>query len=202
MKPEPYAHDNARSKRRKMARPRDLLAWFMQGFRDEIPGQGGPHDKLHTRGVWRDSKHRGDVDGYQPVGGSQLGSPRMSDGFRRFIEDDPFGTEVAEYEGHKDIHNHYRTPMRAALARLAGRGTNGRGYLMARCLYILAATDGDLEQAMGHLHAFTRNEAGEVVADPEASVEYRRVIAEQALHQLYDRFHEEPPVYTVRQDAA
>ncbi|HKR50535.1 MAG TPA: hypothetical protein VJT72_13360, partial [Pseudonocardiaceae bacterium] len=112
MRDAPYAVDNARSKRRKMARPKDLLAWFLTGIREEMP------DRLHTRGVWRDAKRRGDVEGYDPVGGSHLGSPRVADPFRAWIEDDPFGTEAAEYEGHKDIHNHYRTPMRAALARL------------------------------------------------------------------------------------
>jgi hypothetical protein len=165
-----------------MARPKDLLAWFLTGFRDELP------DRLHTRGVWRDSVRRGDVDGYAPVGGSHLGSPRQADPFRAFIEDDPFGTEAAEYEGHKDVRNHYRTPMRAALARLAGRGGDMEPYpFMSRALYRTACRDGDWDSACQSLG----------IIEP-----VRRFYIEAALHRLYDRFHEEPPVYTVREDAA
>lgn len=177
---EPYTRENAASKRRKMARPRDLLAWFLAGFREEVP------DRLHTRGVWRDAKRRGDRDGYDPVGGSVLGSPRQADPFRAFIEDDPFGTEAAEYEGHKDPYNHYRTPMRAALARLAGRGHDTDPYpFMARALYRTAQRDGDWDGACGSLG----------IIEP-----VRRPYIEAALHRLYERYHEEPPVY--REDAA
>ena len=177
----PYAHDNARSKRAKMARPRDLLAWFLQGFREELP------DRLHTRGVWRDAHHRGDAEGYEPVGGSVLGAPRMSDRFRSYLEDDPFGTEAAEYEGHKDTRNHYRTPMRAAIARLAGRGPDtDPSPFMARVLFRTALRDGDWDGACASLG----------IIEP-----VRRIYIETALHRLYDRFYEEPPVYSVR-DAA
>lgn len=179
MKPEPYAPENARSKRAKMARPKDLLAWYLTGFREELP------DRLHTRGVWRDAKRRGDIDGYQPVGGSHLGSPRMTDPFRAFIEDDPFGTEVAEYEGHKDLRTHYRTPMRAALARLAGRGDDLQPYVfMARCLYRTALRDGDWDGACASLG----------IIEP-----VRRPYIEAALHRLYERYHEEPPTNYYRE---
>lgn len=191
----PYSHDNAASKRRKMARPKDLLAWFLQGFREEMP------DRLHTRGVWRDAKRRGDAEAYDPVGGSALGSPRMADPFRAFIEDDPFGTEAAEYEGHKDVRNHYRTPMRAALARLAGRGETEPCYFMARALFGTAYNDGDWEAACRHMVAYKRAD-GATVVDEAGSQALRRTFIEAALHRLYERFHEEPPVYTTREDAA
>ena len=182
MRDTPYSHENARSKRAKMARPRDLLAWFLTAFREEMP------DRLHTKGVWRDAKRRGDADGYDPVGGSALGSPRMADPFRAFLEDDPFATEPAEYEGHKDVRNHYRTPMRAALARLAGRGPDHDPYpFMARALYRTAQRDGDWDGACASLG----------IIEP-----VRKPYIEAALHRLYERFHEEPPVYTVRESAA
>jgi hypothetical protein len=178
----PYRVDNERSKRAKMARPVDLLAWFVAGFREEVP------DRLHTRGVWRDAKRRGDSEYYDPVGGSQLGSPRMADPFRAFVEDDPFGTEPAEYEGSKSVATHYRTPMRAALARLAGRGPDTDPYpFMARALYRTAQRDGDWDGACASLG----------ILEP-----VRRVYIEAALHRLYDRYREEPPNYTVRENAA
>jgi hypothetical protein len=190
----PYRVDNERSKRAKMQPPRDLLGWFMTEFRKEVP------DRLHTRGVWRDAHRRGDAEFYDPVGGSALGAPRMADPFRAYIEDDAFGTQPDEYEGHKSLANHYRTPVRAALARLAGRRENGHGYLMARALYILARTDGDIDQAFGGLHAFTKNEAGEVVHDPDGERVYRMVMVQTALRDLYYRYEEEPPNHTVRSE--
>ena len=94
-----------------------------------------------------------------------MGSPRVTAPFRAFLEEDPFGTEPAEYEGHKDVRNHYRTPMRAALARLAGRGGEKDPFIfMAHCLYRVALRDGDWPYT------------------------------ETALHRLYERYHEEPPV--------
>jgi len=169
----PYAEDNARSKRAKMARPKDLLGWYMTGFREEVP------DRLHTRGVWRDAKRRGDIEGYDPVGGSVMGSPRVADPFRAFIEDDPYGTEAAEYEGHKDIHNHYRTPMRAALQRLAGLGHPDEPYpFMARALYRTALRDGDWDGACASLG----------IIKP-----VRWPYIHEALKTLYARYFEEPP---------
>lgn len=175
MKPATYATDHDRSQRRKMARPRNLLAWFLTAFREEMP------DRLHTRGVWRDRVNAGEAqNGIEPVGGSLLGTPRTSDPFRAFIEDDPFGTEVAEYEGHKDLRTHYRTPMRAALARLAGRGPRTDPYpFMARALYRTALRDGDWDGACASLG----------IIEP-----VRKPYIEAALHRLYERYHEEPPI--------
>lgn len=179
------------SKRAKMARPRDLLAWFLIGFREEMP------DRLHQAGVWRDARHRGDADGYQPVGGSHIGSPRVTEPFRAFVEDDAFGTEVAEYEGHKDIRTHYRTPMRAALARLNGRDMCTRadrqaGHqcepkpLMARYLFRIAMLDGDVDAA-----------AASFGYDLSTGL----IVLESALHRLYERYREEPPTNYRMEDA-
>lgn len=182
LRDRPYSADAAASKARKMARPKDLLGWFLEGFRAEVPS------RLHTTGVWRDARRRGDDEGYDPVGGSVIGSPRMSDPFRAFIEDDPFGVEVAEYEGHKDIRTHYRTPMRAAIARLAGRGPDTDPYpFMARALYRTALRDGDWDSALASLG----------IIEP-----VRRPYLEAALHRLYDRYHEEPPTNYYREDSA
>ena len=167
----PYADENARSKRAKMARPKDLLGWFMAGFREEMPFA------IHAAEVWRDYvKDEHGTTG----GGSLLGSKKWTDPFRRFIEDDAFGTEVSEYEGHQSIGKHYRTPMRAALARLAGRGADHEPYpFMARALYRTALRDGDWDGACASLG----------IIEP-----VRRPYIEAALHRLYERFHEEPPV--------
>jgi hypothetical protein len=182
LKPEPYLPEHIASKGRKMARPRDLLGWYMTAFREEMP------DRLHNRGVWCDAKRRGDAEGYAPVGGSALGSPRVADPFRAFLEDDAFGTEAAEYEGHKDIHNHYRTPMRAALARLAGRGHPTEPYpFMARCLYRTALRDGDWDGACASLG----------IIEP-----VRKPYIEAALHRLFERYHEEPPQNYYREQEA
>jgi len=180
----PYAYANAKSQRAAMARPRDLLAWFLTGFREEVPGQGGPYDKLHSRGVWRDARHRGDPEGYQPVGGSHLGSPRMAEDFRAYVEDDPFRVEVAEYEGHKSIDTHYRTPMRAALARLSGRGkATDDSPFMARILHRIALRDGDWNEACASMG----------IIEP-----VRRPYLEAALHKLWDRYREAPDGDTYR----
>ena len=177
-----YSHEHSRSQRRKMAPPKDLLAWFLVGYRAEMP------DRLHSRGVWRDAKRRGDLEGYEPVGGSHLGAPRISDAFRAWVEDDPFATQPDEYEGHKSLTNHYKTPMKAAIARLSGRGSDLSPYVfMARALYRTALRDGDWDGACASLG----------ICEP-----VRRVYIETALHRLYDRFQEEPRTYSVREDAA
>jgi len=171
----PYAPENAKSKRAKMARPKDLLAWYLTGFREELPVV------IHSSEVWREYV----TDDYQHQGGgSLLGTPKWTDPFRRFIEDDAFGTEVSEYEGHQSIGKHYRTPMRAALARLAGRGPDtDPSPFMARCLYRTALRDGDWDGACASLG----------IIEP-----VRRPYIEAALHRLYERFYEEPPTYSVR----
>lgn len=177
----PYTHENARSKRAKMARPRDLLSWFMDWYYAETTGQP------HRAGIWVDQRHRSDPQDYQPVGGSLLGSPGTTDGFRLITDDEAFETVTPEYEGHREIGNVYKTPLRAALARVAGRGrADEPGPFMARVLHVTFMRDGDWDSACASLG----------IIEP-----VRRVYIEQALHRLYDRFHEEPPVYTVREVA-
>lgn len=175
----PYSAEAAASKARKMARPKDLLRWFLEGYRAELP------DRLHTRGVWRDRVSSSEAEnGIGAVGGSLLGTPRTADPFRAYIDDSPFALETAEYEGHKDIRSHYRTPMRAALARLSGRGADTDPYpFMARVLFRTALRDGDWDSACASLG----------IIEP-----VRKPYIEAALHRLFDRYHEEPPAYTVR----
>ena len=175
----PYAHEAERRKARLMAPPKDLLGWFIEGYRAEMP------EKIHSAGVWRDRATGGEqAVGIQAVGGSLLGAPRTSEPFRRLIEDSPFTTDVAEYEGHKDTANHYTFPMRAAIARLAGREreTDQHGF-MAQCLRRTAALDGDWDRALSSLGV-----------NPAA---VRRIYLELALRKLYERFEPEP-----RQQAA
>jgi hypothetical protein len=169
---QPYGVEYAESLRRKASPPRDLLRWFLEGFRCEMP------DRLHQPDVWRDRRKPGDPDGYQPVGGSILGSPRDAEPFRAFIESEPFALEVAEYEGHKDQRPNYARPMRAALARLSGRGKDTDPYpFMARALYRTALRDGDWDSACASLG----------IVEP-----VRRVYIEEALHRLWKRYTLEP----------
>src|SRR5262245_31602799 len=161
----PYRDDNARSKRAKMARPKDLLGWFLEGFREELPLV------IHSHEVWREYV----TDPQAAGGGSLLGTPKWTDPFRRFIEDDAFGVEVAEYEGHQSIGKHYRTPMRAAVARLSGRGPDHEPYpFMARVLYRTGVRDGDWEGACASMG----------IIEP-----VRRPYIEAALNRLYERYH-------------
>jgi hypothetical protein len=75
--------------------------------------------------------------------------------------------------------------MRAALARLAGRGADHEPYpFMARCLYRTALRDGDWDGACASLG----------IIEP-----VRRPYLEAALHRLYERFHEEPPTNYYRE---
>jgi len=168
----PYAVDHAGSLARKAQPPRDLLGWFLRGFREEMP------ERLHQRDVWRDRPKRGDGAGYAPVGGSLLGTPRDAEPFRQFIEDDPWAVETAEYEGAKDSRPHYVRPMRAAIAALAGREADHRPYpFMARALYRTALRDGDWDGACASLG----------IIEP-----VRRFYIEAALHRLWARYCEEP----------
>jgi hypothetical protein len=142
------------------------------GVREEMP------ERLHQHDVWRDRAKRGDPDGYAPVGGSQLGSPRDAEPFRQFIEDDAYVLEVAEYEGHKDRTPHYARPIRAALARLAGRGKDDDIYpFMARALYRTALRDGDWDGACASLG----------ILEP-----VRRPYIDAALERLWMRYETEP----------
>jgi len=140
---------------RKVQPPKNLLAWFLEAFRAELP------EKIHAADVWRD---------------------------RRYIEDSPFSTEVAEYEGHKDVTGHYAFPLRAALARLAGRGRETDVYpFMARALHRTALLDGDYDEACRSLG----------ITQP-----VRQVYIEEALRRLWTKYEIEPPARTLRSDAA
>jgi len=179
----PYAPDNERSKRRKMARPKDLLAWALDLYRADMTV------RLHSRGIWTDRlSPQEKKDGVKPVGGSLMGSPQETDAIRTIVEGDHFRTVIPEYEGHKEIGSAYATPLLAALARVAGRGPRNTPYpFMAVVLHRTFARDGDWNAACASLG----------IIEP-----VRWPYIEAALHRLYDRFHEEPPVYTVREDAA
>lgn len=161
---------------------RRLLAWYLAGFRAEVP------DRLHQRDVWRDRAKRGDADGYAPVGGSLLGSPRDAEPFRAFIEDDPYALEIAEYDGQRNRTAHYARPMRAAIARLAGRGPDMEPYpFMARALYRTALRDGDWDGACASMG----------IIEP-----VRRPYIEAALHRLYLRYEEEPTARPSREESS
>ncbi len=171
----PYAYQHAKSQRAKMARPKDLLAWFLAGYREEMP------QAIHAGEVWREYVPDQHIS---QGGGSLLGTPKWSDPFRRYLEDSPFGTEPSEYEHHKSIGVHYRTPMRAALARLSGRGKDtDPSPFMARTLHRTAVRDGDWNGACASMG----------IIEP-----VRRPYLEAALHKLWDRYREEPEAYSVR----
>lgn len=172
----PYAADHARSIAGRARPPRDLLAWLLRSFREELP------EELHAGGLWRDRVSADERRvGIEPVGGSLIGTPRTAELFRRYIEESPFTTEVAEYDGHKDQANHYAFPLRAALARLAGRGRDDEPYpFMARALHLTAIWGGDWDGALAALGV-----------NPPA---VRRPYLERALHQLWDRYEVEPVI--------
>jgi hypothetical protein len=179
----PYRAEHDRSVRDKARPPQGLnrlLAWFLAAFREEVP------DRLHQPDVWRDRPKRGDLPGYRPVGGSLLGSPRDAEPFRVFIEDGPFALEHAEYEGQEDRTPHYARPMRAALARLAGRGRDDEPFpFMARALYRTALRDGDWDGACASLG----------IIEP-----VRRLYIEAALHRLWSRYETEPTPRPYREE--
>lgn len=175
----PYRLDHDRSVRQRMTPPKDLLAWFLREFRDEMP------TVLHSGGVWRDQTSSSEQQvGIKAVGGSQLGTPRTNEGFRRFLEESAQITEVAEYEGHKDTENTYSFPIRAALSELAGRGKDTEPYpFMARCLYVTALRDGDWDGALASLGV-----------NPPA---VRRAYLEAALRRLWTKYQPGPRTYSM-----
>jgi hypothetical protein len=176
----PYQQQNDRSKRVKMQPPRDLLGWFMDWYYAETTGTP------HRRGLWVDAKHRSDPAEYQPVGGSVLGSPATTDAFRVVTDGEAFETVTPEYEGHRELTNVYKTPLRAALARVAGRGkADDPGPFMSIVLHRTFLRDGDWDGACASMG----------IVEP-----VRRVYIESALRRLYDRFHEEPPNRTLRSE--
>jgi len=179
----PYAGEHSASLTKKAAPPKNLLAWFVEAFRAEMPEQ------IHTSDVWRDRVSGDEAkNGVKAVGGSLLGSPRTDDTFRRYIEDSPFTTEIAEYEGHKDRDAHYAFPLRAALVRLAGRGRATDPYVfMALTLYRIALRDGDYQGACASLG----------ICEP-----VREVYIGEALRRLWTKYEVEPPARTLRTEVA
>jgi hypothetical protein len=145
----PYAVAHERSVRRQMRQPRSLheyLRWFIDAWNAETP------EAMHASGVWRARPARVDENGEpvedipaEEIGGSILGSPRDAEPFRQLIENSPRQTayyKPADYDGAELPH--YVRPMRAALDRMAGRGSDQRpGALMARNLRRLAISGGD-----------------------------------------------------------
>ncbi len=135
----PYAVEHSGSVSRSMAqgrKPRSLaeyLRWFADRWTAEMPTE------IHSSGVWRDRVSAGEArDGVQAVGGSHLGSPRLNEAFRRLLENSPYETDHAIYEGNVVLEPHYVRPIHAAIARLAHKRP-----LTARWLAALAASGFD-----------------------------------------------------------
>ena len=100
-------------------KPNDLLGWFLEGFRAEVP------ERLNTHRI-------------SPYG---LG---LSEEFRAYMEDDT--TEDARLTDDNGTHAEqaYRFPMRTALRALAGKGSVEEPFpFMARVLYLTACMGGD-----------------------------------------------------------
>ena len=169
----PYAAQHQASMGRKAVVPKNLIAWFLCEYRAETP------EDIHSPGLWRDRVSQGEErNGIRPVGGSLLGSPRYEDLFRRMVEESPFQLELASYDGQRDRVPHYAFPIRAALARLAGKG---RPYeerpFMARVLHRTALRDGDWQGACASLG----------IPEP-----VRRIYVEAALGHLWRLYQVEP----------
>jgi hypothetical protein len=176
----PYAIDHAASIRRKAAKPRDLLGWFLAGIRDEIP------ERIHRSGVWADAKRPGDITGYVAVGGSLIGTPGTADPFRAFLEGDADETELARLTdaGVTIADRAYRFPMRAALAALRGRGPVTDPYpFMAAILFRIACMEGDWIAACRTFG----------LAEPAGGI-----IVKVALERLWDHYVDEPPARRIQ----
>lgn len=172
-------------------KPRDLLAWFLEGYRSETPTD------IHSSAVFVGRPGDG-LAAFDPqtgaviskaadlAGGSHLGAPGYDATFRRYIEDGPFATEVPEYEGHRQRDEAYKFPMRAALARLAGRGRDRDTYVfMARFLFRVACRDGDWQGAARSMG----------IIEPVASV-----YLEASLRRLFAKYEIEPPARPIREE--
>ena len=159
-----------------MSPPKDLLGWFLAAYREELP------ERLHSQGVWRDQVNGGERhNGITPVGGSLIGTPQADTRFRLLSEGSPFATEVASYDGRKATDNHYVFPLRAALARLAGREPTTRPFgFMAHALLMTGRLDGDWDRALSSLGV-----------NPEP---VRRVYLDVALRTLFERYEPQPRV--------
>ena len=138
MRPERHAAEHEASLRRAMDSGRPprglvhLVRWYALGWDAEMP------DELHGSGVWI-GRQQVNPDGTprwprELTGGSALGSPNFADGFRRLLENSPYETDPDGY---------YLRPMRAAIARLAGRSDGTNSSFMARYLFAVACADFD-----------------------------------------------------------
>ncbi len=191
MKPEPYASDHARSLSAKAAKPKNLLAWFLDGYRAEMPTE------IHSGPVWVGRPEQKGIavrhgEGYvgakETAGGSLLGAPGYEAAFRSFLEDAETVTEIPEYEGHKQRDEAYRFPMRAAIYRLAGRGNWSDPYPFMACfLHRTACRDGDFLAA------------GRSMGIAEPVIEF---YLESALNKLWQRYEVEPPARPIRSKEA
>jgi hypothetical protein len=173
----PYTLAHRASLEAKAAPPRDLLGWFIARWRAELP------ERLHGAGVWRDQRRPSDPEEFSPVGGSLLGAPRVADPFRAYLEADPERElEPASITdaGVTAETRAYRFPLRAALARVAGRGPNEAPFpFMARALFRTACMDGDWDAACASLGII---------------LPVRRAYIEAALRRLWSAYRDEPPV--------
>lgn len=169
-----YTAESERRRLQLMAPPKDMLRWFLDAYREEMP------ERIHAAGLWRDRVTGSEAEaGVKATGGSALGTPQSDPRFRLLTEASPFSLETAEYEGHKDRSDHYTFPIRAALARLAGREPiTKRWGFMAHALLTVARHDGDWDTALASLGVY-----------PEA---VRRVYIETALRTLYAKYEVEP----------
>lgn len=98
------------------------------------------------------------------------------------MEGSPFATEPSEFDGNRSRvdDDHYVTPMRAAIAGLAGRGTPDAPMpFMAQTLYRVAYFGGDWDAACASMGI-----------GPAA---IRQVYVETALIRLYRRWSVAPP---------
>jgi hypothetical protein len=194
----PYLDEHAASQRDQDRAPRGfagLLRWYLEGFWAETP------EAVHSTGTWFGRPPRTDAQGqpaedvasYQPpdpdappaepivlsnavalTGGSVLGAPRQAEPFRQLLENSPRQTAGDGTE------EHYVRPMRAALARLAGRDD---GPLTARFLLQVAYAQGDWRAVAERWFA-----AYPVVHRP---------FIEHALRRLYAVYRSEPPARPV-----
>jgi hypothetical protein len=107
--------------RRSVPSLRDLMAWFLRQYRDEVPPD------IHTSGVeWEPPGDivRGDLSvAADPGGGSASGSPRWTGAFRHYVTDTGADrVENAFSDGTPEAGLSYALPMRATMARLSREG--------------------------------------------------------------------------------
>jgi hypothetical protein len=160
----PHAVEHQASVRRQFLRgskPKDLIKWFVTNWQAEFP------DALNTPGVFvgrpdRESTRRDaslwarDSQPADLVGGSHLGSPRVPEKTRRFLEDSPLRTDQDGY---------YENPFRAAVWRVAGQpGSTGKYPFMARWLRDLAM-DGDWRRVARDWERLVQPEIAEVYTE-------------------------------------